>query len=109
MHRTRYAPRSRKIGLLAGVAAAALGVVTTSAGAVDPDKAADRTHTTTPIKHVIVVIAENGGFDHVFGVSRDARSRRILPVQTARLPLFRVRPRYFSVPIASSLAAIRIA
>ena len=70
MHRTRYALRSRKIGLLASVAAAALGVFTTNAGAVDPDKSADRTHTTTPIKHVIVVLAENGSFDHIFGTFR---------------------------------------
>jgi phospholipase C len=70
MQRTRYALRSRKNGLLASVAAAALGVFATSAGAVDPDKTADRTHTATPIKHVIVVIAENSSFDHAFGTFR---------------------------------------
>ncbi len=77
MHSTRYALRSRKIGLLASVAAAALGIVTTSAGAADPDNSADRVHTTTPIKHVIVVLAENGGFDHVFGTFRPRNGQHI--------------------------------
>jgi phospholipase C len=77
MHRTKYAPRSRKFGLLASVAAAALGVFTTNAGAVDPDKSADRTHTTTPIKHVIVVIAENSSFDHTFGTYRPRNGQSI--------------------------------
>jgi hypothetical protein len=49
------------------------------------------------------------GFDHACGASNDFSSNRILPVQTALPPLFQVRPRYFSVPIASSLAAIRMA
>src|SRR5579864_1436892 len=77
MHQMRHALRSRKIGLLASVAAAALGVFTTNAGAVDPDKSADRTHTTTPIKHVIVVLAENGSFDHIFGTFRPRDGRNI--------------------------------
>jgi phospholipase C len=77
MHRTKFALRRRKIGLLAGVAAAALGVVTTNAGATDPDKSADRVHTTTPIKHVIVVIAENSSFDHAFGTYRPRDGQHI--------------------------------
>src|SRR5579864_6228916 len=77
MHQMRYALRSRKIGLLASVAAAALGVFTTNAGAVDPDKTVDRVHSTTPIKHVIVVLAENSSFDHAFGTFRPRNGQHI--------------------------------
>jgi phospholipase C len=77
MHQTTYALRSRKIGLLAGVATAALCAFASNAGAVDPDKAADRVHTTTPIKHVIVVLAENSSFDHTFGTFRPRDGQHI--------------------------------
>jgi phospholipase C len=77
MHRTKYPLRGRKIGLLAGAVAAALGGFTANAGAVDPDKAADRSHTTTPIKHVIVVLAENSSFDHAFGTYRPRNGQHI--------------------------------
>jgi len=70
MRGRKYAPGKKKPGLRLGVAAAALGAFTASAGAADPDKSADRTPTTTPIKHVIVVIAENSSFDHAFGTFR---------------------------------------
>jgi phospholipase C len=69
MHGRKYTPVT-KLSLRAGVAAAALGAFTASAGAVDPDKSADRVNTTTPIKHVIVVLAENSSFDHAFGTFR---------------------------------------
>src|SRR5581483_10458777 len=77
MHQTRYALRSRKVGLLAGAAVAALGVVTTTAVAFDPDNSADRVHTATPIKHVIVVLAENSSFDHAFGTFRPRHGQHI--------------------------------
>src|SRR5579872_3272432 len=77
MHQTRYALPSRKIGLLASVAVTALGVVTTAAFAFDPDNSADRAHTTTPIKHVIVVLAENSSFDHTFGTFRPRNGQSI--------------------------------
>src|SRR5579863_2151708 len=77
MHQTRYALPSRKIGLLASVAVTALGVVTTAAFAFDPDNSADRVHTTTPIKHVIVVLAENSSFDHAFGTFRPRNGQHI--------------------------------
>ena len=70
MRGDRCGSSGRKLGLRAGVAAAALGAFTASAGAVDPDKAVDRVSTTTPIKHVIVIIAENSSFDHAFGTFR---------------------------------------
>jgi phospholipase C len=59
------------------MAAAALGAFTANAGAVDPDKSADRVSTATPIKHVIVVLAENSSFDHVFGTFRPRDGQRI--------------------------------
>jgi phospholipase C len=67
MHGRKYAPGKGKLGLRLGMAAAALGALTANAAATDPDKSADHTPTTTPIKHVIVVIAENSSFDHAFG------------------------------------------
>jgi len=70
-------PGKGNLGLRVGVAAAALGALTASAGATDPDKSADRTFTTTPIKHVIVVIAENGSMDHVFGTFRPRDGQHI--------------------------------
>jgi phospholipase C len=76
MRGRQYTPGT-KFGLLASVAAAALGAFTANAGAVDPDKSADRVHTTTPIKHVIVVLAENSSFDHAFGTFRPRDGQRI--------------------------------
>ena len=70
MHGRNYSPGKTRLGLMTGVAALALGAFTTNAGATDPDKSADRTPTTTPIKHVIVVLAENSSFDHTFGTFR---------------------------------------
>src|SRR6516164_4708512 len=77
MRGRKYAPGKRKPGLRLGVAAAALGAFTASAGATDPDKSADRTPTTTPIKHVIVVIAENSSFDHAFGTFQPHGDQKI--------------------------------
>jgi phospholipase C len=76
MRGDKYSPSARKLGLLASVAAAALGALTANAGAADPDKA-DRISTTTPIKHVIVVIAENSSFDHSFGTFQPRNGQRI--------------------------------
>ena len=76
MHGRKYTPVT-KLSLRAGVAAAALGAFTTGAGAVDPDKSTDRVHTTTPIKHVIVVLAENSSFDHTFGTFRPRDGQHI--------------------------------
>src|SRR5271169_35627 len=77
MRGRKYTPGARKLGLRVGVAAAALGALTANAGATDPDKAADRTPTTTPIKHVIVVLAENSSFDHTFGTFRPRDGQHI--------------------------------
>jgi len=77
MRGSKYLPGKRKLGLRVGVAAAALGALTANAGAGDPDKSADRTFTTTPIKHVIVVIAENSSFDHGFATFRPRDGQHI--------------------------------
>jgi phospholipase C len=77
MHKMNCIPRRGRLGLRVGVAAAALGAFAASAGATDPDRAADRTPTTTPIKHVIVVIAENSSFDHAFGTFRPRNGQHI--------------------------------
>jgi len=45
-------------------AVALLGIGSALGG--DPDSARDRFGTTTPIKHVIVVVGENRSFDHVY-------------------------------------------
>ena len=77
MRGSKYTPGGKKLGLRLGVAAAALGALTANAGATDPDKSTDRVHTTTPIKHVIVVLAENSSFDHAFGTFRPRDGQRI--------------------------------
>ena len=38
---------------------------------------AESIETATPIKHVIVVIAENRSFDHIFGVYKPSNGQRI--------------------------------
>src|ERR1700732_1901038 len=77
MLREKYVPSRRKLGLLTGVAVAALGAFTANAGATDPGKTVDRISTTTPIKHVIVVLAENSSFDHSFGTYKPRDGQRI--------------------------------
>jgi phospholipase C len=77
MRGDKYKSRGRKLGLRVGVAAAALGAFTANGGAADPDKSVDRVSTTTPIKHVIVVLAENSSFDHAFGTFRPRDGQHI--------------------------------
>jgi phospholipase C len=77
MRGDKYMSGSRMLGLRVGVAAAALGAFTANGGAADPDKAVDRVSTTTPIKHVIVVLAENSSFDHAFGTFRPREGQHI--------------------------------
>ena len=56
------------------VAASVLGIANNSIAAVaDP---ADAVKTTSPIKHVIILVGENRGFDHTFATyRRQARAR----------------------------------
>ena len=67
----------RRLALCAS-AVALLGTASSALGRDDPDAAADRLHTATPIKHVIVVIGENRTFDHVFGTYVPNPSQSIL-------------------------------
>jgi phospholipase C len=97
-----YSPGKRKLGLMAGAAAIALGALAGNAGATDPDKAADRTHTTTPIKRVIVVLAENSSVDHTFGTFRPRDGQHIANLlskgsstRTARWVQISARPMNF--------------
>jgi phospholipase C len=50
--------------LAVGASISVLAVV--SADAADPDQAVDKIRTATPIKHVIIIVGENRGFDHLF-------------------------------------------
>ena len=60
-------------------AVALLGIgVAPSALSGDPDSATDRFKTTTPIKHVIVVVGENRSFDHVYATYVPQRGSSIL-------------------------------
>ncbi|HZE54381.1 MAG TPA: alkaline phosphatase family protein [Bradyrhizobium sp.] len=77
MRGSKYGSSARKLGLRAGVTVAALGAFTANGGAADPDKSVDKISTATPIKHVIVVIAENSSFDHAFGTYRPRDGQRI--------------------------------
>ena len=73
----KHLPRGGRLGLRLGVATVALSAFATGAGAGDADKAADKVRTASPIKHVIVVIAENSSFDHAFGTFRPRPGQRI--------------------------------
>ena len=75
--RGRKKTPGRKLGVQIGVATAALGAFTATAGAIDQAQVPARVHTTTPIKHVIVVIAENSSFDHSFGTFRPRHGQTI--------------------------------
>src|SRR5579871_5243893 len=49
------------------LAVSAFGLGTGAIGAPDTNPA-DQIHTASPIKHVIILIGENRGLDHTFGV-----------------------------------------
>src|SRR6202023_727125 len=67
-------------GSLTALAMACLGGA--GAFAADPDKAIDRIHTATPIKHVLIIVGENRGFDHLYATyvpkNRDERVLNLL-------------------------------
>jgi hypothetical protein len=42
------------------------GTAAQAQAGADPDKAVDAIPTATPIKHVIIIVGENRGFDHLF-------------------------------------------
>jgi len=71
--------------LFAGGSVAALATVClggAGAFAADPDKAVDKIHTATPIKHVLIIVGENRSFDHLYATyvpkNRDERVLNLL-------------------------------
>ncbi|MGZ5804841.1 MAG: alkaline phosphatase family protein [Xanthobacteraceae bacterium] len=74
----RISASMRRLTLLSGVCAFALCAFTVAVLADDQDRDRDRRPQTGPrIKHVIVVLGENRGFDHVFGVYKPKNGQRI--------------------------------
>jgi phospholipase C len=51
-------------GSVTALATACLGGA--GAFAADSDKAVDKIHTATPIKHVLIIVGENHSFDHIY-------------------------------------------
>src|ERR1700748_2257649 len=62
---SRQRPRQCCRALVISAVAVLHGVYTSGASA-DPNDATDIYNTATPIKHVVVVIGENRGFDHIY-------------------------------------------
>jgi len=58
-------------------AAVAVTVMMTAAAAGSPPHASPGPRTTTPIKHVIVIIGENHSFDNVFATYQPPRHQKI--------------------------------
>src|ERR1700732_1987650 len=67
-------------GSAAALATACLGGA--GAFAAGPDKAVDKISTATPIKHVLIIVGENRGFDHLYATyvpkNRDERVLNLL-------------------------------
>src|SRR5450631_430604 len=59
------AVRRAQVAVFASAAGSLLGLSTAGAGA-NPANAVDAIATASPIKHVIIIIGENRGFDHLF-------------------------------------------
>jgi len=70
--RGRNNAASRKLRQRIGAATAALGLFTMNASTFAQAQVPAVVRTTTPIKHVIVVIGENSSFDHSFATFRPA-------------------------------------
>jgi phospholipase C len=59
----------RRLRTAVGASAVALAAVwlgSSGSRAADPDNAADKIKTASPIKHVLIIVGENRSFDHVF-------------------------------------------
>ncbi|HVJ54260.1 MAG TPA: alkaline phosphatase family protein [Aliidongia sp.] len=69
----------RRVGAVLGASLVALigaGYASAGAKATNPD-AADKIKTTSPIKHVIVIVGENRGFDHTFATYQPKRGQKV--------------------------------
>jgi phospholipase C len=63
--------------IVAGAVIAVTASVTAAAAAGTSPRASDGPHTTTPIKHVIVIIGENHSFDNVFATYQPPNHQKI--------------------------------
>jgi phospholipase C len=70
--------KRRRVGALLGASLVALAGAgyASAAKPTDPDTA-DKIKTASPIKHVIVIIGENRGFDHTFGTYQPKRGQTV--------------------------------
>ncbi len=74
----------RRVAVLSAVALSGV-VAAMPVYSADPDTATDQLKTTTPIKHVIVVIGENRSFDHVYGTYVPKSDDSILNLLSERI------------------------
>src|SRR5882672_3465512 len=79
------------------LAVSALGFGTGAVGAPDKNKGdsdqADSIKTASPIKHVIILIGENRGFDHTFGVYIPKGKKQQSPTFYQRVSSISTAPR----------------
>src|SRR5215813_7277119 len=67
MHRSDIGKwRGRPLFRASMFVASVLALGTMTQAQTDSDKAVDKIRTTTPIKHVIIIVGENRSFDHIF-------------------------------------------
>jgi phospholipase C len=74
-HHSGMGAWSRRLALCAS--AATFLVASSAFGRGDPDAAADRLRTATPIKHVIVLIGENWSFDSLYATFEPRRGQTV--------------------------------
>ncbi|HJQ47963.1 MAG TPA: alkaline phosphatase family protein [Amycolatopsis sp.] len=85
-----FGKRRKRMLLGAGalVTAAGIGIAVSTVGGADAQPLhalhADGLHTTTPIKHVVVIFGENISFDHYFGTYPNAANTDGTPFQAAK-------------------------
>jgi phospholipase C len=58
--------KSTAYALALALSVLGFGTAAQAQAGADPDKAVDAIPTATPIKHVIIIVGENRGFDHLF-------------------------------------------
>jgi phospholipase C len=72
-----YPPAKYRVRAMIGASLIVLSAFTVAANGADREQSTKNSLTLTPIKHLIVVIGENRGFDHIFGVYKPRPGRRI--------------------------------
>src|ERR1700761_1138610 len=79
MSNRNHTLNKRRVGALVGVSLIALagaGYATAQSNASNAD-AANKFKTASPIKHVIVIVGENRGFDHTFATLKPKRGQSV--------------------------------